>query len=118
VIDIVFYFYIFLAVVIQFIVALAQVILKIGARQIDFKKPLYYNFKNKYLIISIFLFILDPVLSIITMRVVDFSDFYSFTALGYFFIMMFSWLILKENFDRRRVIGNLIVIAGVLIFNL
>ncbi|MDD3628549.1 MAG: EamA family transporter [Candidatus Humimicrobiaceae bacterium] len=116
--DTMFYFYIFLAIVIQFLVALAQVILKIGARQIDFKKPIYYNLKNKYLVISVFLFILDPILSIITMRVVDFSDFYSFTALGYFFIMMFSWLILKEDIDRRRIIGNLLVIAGVLIFNL
>jgi drug/metabolite transporter (DMT)-like permease len=113
-----FYFYIFLAIVSQFLVASAQVFLKIGSRQMDFKKSLYYNFKNKYLIISVFLFILVPVLSIITMRVVDFSDFYSFTALSYFFIMMFSWLILKEDLDRRKVIGNLIVIAGVLIFNL
>lgn len=113
-----FYFYIFLAIVTQFLVALAQVILKVGARQIDFKKPLAHNFKNKYLLISILLFILVPVLSIITMRVVDFSDFYSFTALSYFFIMIFSWKILKEDIDRLRIIGNLLVIAGIVIFNL
>jgi drug/metabolite transporter (DMT)-like permease len=112
------YFYIFLAVVVQFLVALAQVILKIGARQLDFKNPIIHNFKNKYLIISICLFVLVPVLSIISMRVVDFSDFYSFTALSYFFIMLFSWKVLREDMDKIRIIGNILVIVGVVIFNL
>ena len=96
--------YIFLAVLIQFLVALAQVNLKIGAIKVNFKKPLVYNLKNKYLLVSIFLFLLVPVLSIITMRVIDFSDFYSFTALSYFFIMLFSWKILKEDIGRRVII--------------
>lgn len=113
-----FYFYIFLAVIVQFLVALAQVILKIGAKKVDFKKPFIYNLKNKYLLISVFLFLLVPVLSIIAMRVIDFSNFYSFTALSYFFIMLFSWGILKEDIDRLRITGNLLVIAGVIIFNL
>ncbi len=110
--------YIFLAVTIQLLVALAQVILKMGAIRLDFKKPLIYNFKNKYLLISIFLFLLVPILSIITMRVIDFSNFYSFTALSYFFVMLFSWRVLKEDVDRLRVLGNILVIAGVIIFNL
>jgi len=110
--------YIFLAVIIQFLVALAQVILKMGAVRVDFKKPLLHNFRNKYLLISIFLFLLVPVLSIIAMRVMDFSNFYSFTALSYFFVMLFSWKVLKEDIDRLRVLGNILVIAGVVIFNL
>jgi len=52
------------------------------------------------------------------MRVIDFSDFYSFTALSYVFIMFFCWKILKEDIDKLRIIGNLLVIAGVIIFNL
>ena len=110
--------YISLAILIQFLVALSQVIFKIGALKVDFKKPLVYNLKNKYLLTSIFLFLIVPVLSVITMRVIDFSDFYSFTALSYFFIMLFSWKILKEDIDRLKIIGNLLVIAGVIIFNL
>lgn len=110
--------YISLAILIQFLVALLQVIFKIGALKVDFKKPLVYNLKNKYLLASIFLFLIVPVLSIITMRVIDFSDFYSFTALSYVFIMLFSWKILKEDIDRLIVIGNFLVIAGVIVFNL
>lgn len=110
--------YIFLAVITQLIVALAQLVLKMGAVRVDLKKPLVHTFKNKYLIASIILFLLVPLLSIIAMRVMGFSNFYSFTALGYFFIMLFSWTILKEDIDRFRIIGNLLVIAGVIVFNL
>lgn len=110
--------YISLAILIQFLVALAQVVLKIGAKKVNLKEPLIHSIKNKHLLISIFLFLFVPVLSVITMRVIDFSDFYSFTALGYFFIMLFSWKILKEDIDRLKIIGNLLVIAGVVIFNL
>ena len=110
--------YISLAVLIQLLVAAAQGILKMGSTKVNFNKPLIYNLKNRYLLISIFLFSLVPILSVITMRVIDFSDFYSFTALSYFFIMLFSWKILKEDIDKLRVIGNILVIAGVVIFNL
>jgi len=110
--------YIFLAVLVQFLVALAQVNLKIGAIKVNFKKPLIYNLKNKYLLVSIFLFLFVPILSIITMRVIDFSVFYSFTALNYFFIMLFAWKILKEDIDKWRIVGNFLVIAGVIVFNL
>lgn len=111
-------FFISLAILIQFIVSLAQVNLKIGSIKANFKKPLVYNLKNKHLITSIFLFLLVPILSIISLRVIDFSVFYSFTALNYFFIMLFAWKILKEDIDKLRIIGNILVITGVIVFNL
>jgi multidrug transporter EmrE-like cation transporter len=112
------YLYIFLAVLVQFLVALAQLNLKIGSTRVSFDRPLVHNLNNKHLIISIFLFLLVPVLSVIVMREIDFSVFYSFTALNYFFIMLFSWKILKENIDKFRIIGNVLVIIGVVVFNL
>jgi hypothetical protein len=32
--------------------------------------------------------------------------------------MLFSWKILEKDIDRLRIIRNLLVIAGVIIFNL
>ena len=110
--------YILLAILVQFLVALAQLNLKIGSNRVSLNKPLAHNLKNKHLLVSIFLFLLVPVLSIIIMRVVDFTVFYSFTALNYFFIMLFSWKVLKEDIGKLRIIGNLLVIIGVVVFNL
>lgn len=112
------FLYIFLAVLAQLIVALAQINLKIGSIKVKFERPLKQNLKNKYLLLSIFLFLFVPFLSIFTMRIMDFSVFYSFTALNYFFIMIFSWRILKEDIDKFRIIGNILVIIGIVVFNL
>lgn len=37
-------------------------------------------------------------------------------SLAYLLIMIFSRIFLKEKITKRRVIGNLIIVAGVLIF--
>ena len=37
-------------------------------------------------------------------------------AFSYVFVMILSYVILKEKFTKGRVIGNLIIIAGILIY--
>jgi len=111
-------YYILLAIFIQFLVAYGQYHLKVGARRLNLKKDLAYNIRNWNILLAIILFLTTTVLSIITMRFMEFSIFYSFTALNYLFIMLLSWKILKEKFDILRILGNLLVIIGVIIFNL
>ena len=111
-------YYILLAVFIQFLVAYGQYHLKVGSRRLDLKKDLAFNLKNWNLVLAIILFLLVTVLSIVTMRFMEFSIFYSFSALNYLFIMFFSWKVLKEKFDRLRILGNVLVVVGVIVFNL
>lgn len=111
-------YYILLAIFIQFLVAYGQYHLKVGARRLDLQKDIAYNIKNWNMALAIILFLTTTVLSIITMRFMEFSIFYSFTALNYLFIMFLSWKILKEKFDILRISGNVLVIIGVIIFNL
>ena len=111
-------YYILLAVFIQFLVAYGQYHLKVGARRLDLKKDLAFNIRNWNLVLAIILFLLVTALSVVTMRFMEFSIFYSFSALNYLFIMFFSWKILKEKFDLLRILGNVLVVIGVIIFNL
>ncbi len=111
-------YYILLAIFIQFLVAYGQYHLKVGSRRLDLKKDLAFNLKNWNLVLAIILFLLVTVLSIVTMRFMEFSIFYSFSALNYLFIMFFSWKVLKEKFDRLRILGNVLVVVGVIVFNL
>lgn len=37
---------------------------------------------------------------------------------SYVFVMLLSWLILKEKFTKGQLIGNLMIIAGVMIYTL
>ena len=111
-------YYILLAIFIQFLVAYGQYQLKVGARRLDLKKNLVFNIKNWNLVLAVILFLLVTELSIVTMRFMEFSIFYSFSALNYLFIMFFSWKLLREKFDILRILGNVLVVIGVIIFNL
>lgn len=37
---------------------------------------------------------------------------------SYVFVMLLSWLILREKFNRGQLIGNLIIITGILVYTL
>jgi len=39
-------------------------------------------------------------------------------SLAYLLIMIFSWLFLNEKITRNRIIGNLLIVIGVLIFTI
>lgn len=37
---------------------------------------------------------------------------------SYVFVMLLSWLILREHFTKKRILGNLLIITGVFIYML
>ena len=37
---------------------------------------------------------------------------------AYVFVLIFSWRILKEKITRGKIIGNLIIIVGILVYTL
>ncbi len=104
-----------LLVLVAVLAALGQVCLKLVAR-----KPGSFmgRFLDPYFGMGIALFLICPGLSIIAARHVDFSVIYSLTALNYVFVMLLGRTCLKEPIDPCKIWGTLIVLAGVLIYNL
>ena len=39
-------------------------------------------------------------------------------AFTYVFVLLFSWMLLKEKITKEKLIGNLIIIAGIVIYTL
>ncbi len=39
-------------------------------------------------------------------------------SFSYVFVMILSWILLREKFTKRKVIGNLIIMTGVLVYTL
>ena len=71
-----------------------------------------------HLVIGVPVFAASAILGIIALRFIDFSVFYSFTALNYLFISVLSKRFLGEEIDKRKIIGNLIIIVGILVYSL
>ena len=74
--------------------------------------------RDRHLIFGSACFGTSVILSIIALKVIDFSVYYSFTALSYLFISVLSKRYLKERIDKTKIIGNLIIIVGILVYNL
>jgi drug/metabolite transporter (DMT)-like permease len=69
------------------------------------------------LLLGAVLFGTSAVAGVLCMRVLEFSAFYSMTALSYVFIAVLAHFHLRERFDRAKVAGSIITIAGVFIYN-
>lgn len=105
-----------LAVAACLFASLGQVCLKIFAVKV--RTPTLASFFNIHLAFGVPLFITSAILGIIALRVLDFSVYYSVTVLNYLFISAFSKKLLKEEIDKRKIIGNLMIIAGLIVYSL
>ncbi|MBQ6623432.1 MAG: EamA family transporter [Mogibacterium sp.] len=96
--------------------AYSQVLLKQSAKEEH--KSLLYEYLNwrvitAYIMAFGVLFVNMYAFTKIDMRYGSVVD--TFT---YFLVMIFSYFLLKEKFNRRQLLGNLIIISGILIYTL
>lgn len=107
---------IIIGVILVLINSSAQILLKVGAT--DSK----YNVK--VFLISIFtligygLFFISTVLSVYMLNMIEFKSFTMIIAFNYVVTLIFSKLFLSEKFTTRKIISTLLIITGVIVFNL
>lgn len=109
-------FYYTLAVFAAFLTAIGQVALKRYSGETN--PTLWTKLTNKYFILSISSFVGTFAIAIYVMRVLDFTIYYALTSLNFGFIALLSAIYLKEKIDRRKAVGVLVIIFGLIIFNL
>ena len=109
-------FYIFLLFAATFFSAGSQILLKQSARM-EHKSWIYeylnWRVLTAYAISFGVLFVNTYAYTKVDMRVGPVID--TFT---YVFVMVLSFVLLKEHFNRGQLIGNLLIIAGVLIYTI
>lgn len=105
-----------LAVVSSFAASLGQVNLKLfGVKGKSFSLTAITDI---HFVLSVALFFCSFGLGVWVMRHIDFSVYYAFTSLNYLFINILSARMLGEQIDSRKTIGILIIISGLIVFNL
>ncbi len=70
--------------------------------------------KNANLYLGGFLYLASAVLNIYILRYLDYSVVLPLTSFSYVWTMVLSYLILKENITRKKVVGVMLIIAGAL----
>lgn len=99
-----------------FFTAISQVLLKQSANRSH--KSWIYEYLNWRVILSYGIFFGVLLLNTYAYTRVDMKYGAVIDTFSYVFVMLLSFFLLGEKFTRRKVIGNLIIIGGVLLYTL
>ena len=98
------------------ITAFSQIILKKSA---DRKyKSVFFEYLNPYVLFSYACDIGVLVLNVFIYTKVDYRFGVAINSMSTVFVMLLSHIILKEVITKRRIIGNVIIVCGILVFML
>ena len=99
-----------------FLTAISQVLLKKSANQTY--KSWIYEYLNWRVIVAYGIFFGVLLVNTYAYTQVDMKYGAVIDTFSYVFVMVLSWLLLRERFTRRKVLGNLVIMVGVLIYTL
>lgn len=102
--------YIILFIISIGIASYSQILLKKGSN----KKNIYINV---YTIIGYLLMLGSTVLTLITYKYINLSLGQLLQSLSFIFVTFLSLLLLKEKISKKKIIGIIIIIIGIVIFN-
>jgi drug/metabolite transporter (DMT)-like permease len=98
---------------------ISQVLLKIGSA---------YQGKQKYSVLAPYLnlptlcaygiLLFVTVISVIALKEVPLKVFYAIASLGFLVVAILSWGILKEKVNKKMMAGIILIVLGVVIFNI
>lgn len=99
-----------------FLTAVSQLFLKQSANRPH--KNVLFEYLNWRVLLSYGIFFGVLLLNTYAYTKVDLKYGAVIDTLSYVFVMLLSALLLREHFSRGKVIGNLLIMAGVLVYTL
>ncbi len=94
----------------------AQVILKLSANQQH--KNIAAEYLNSKVIGAYAIFFIAAFINVIALKGIYTKEAPILEATGYIFILIMGRIFLKEKITKKKLIGNLIIIIGMIIFNM
>ena len=91
--------------------ALASIYLKKASSFKSIKELLM----NKNLYIGGLIYVICAIINIIVLKTLDYSLVLPLTSITYIWTMILAYTLLKEKISRKRIIGLLVIIMGVII---
>jgi len=99
-----------------FFTAISQVLLKQSANR-TYSHPVF-EYLNWRVVLAYFLFFGVLLLNTYAYTQVDMKYGPVLDTFAYVFVLLLSYFILKEKITKGKIIGNLIIIAGIIIYTL
>ena len=103
-----------LLIITAFMSALSQILLNISAKK-EYKSKLR-EYLNAYVISAYAILGITLILNVFIMRYVELKEAHAIAALTYVFAMILSRIMLKEKITAKKIIGNILIIVGIVVF--
>lgn len=97
------------------IASFAQILLKKSAEK-SYSSPLR-EYLNPYVICGYGLMFLSMFLTITAYGRLDYTNVPVIESLGYVIVMLLSWFFFREKITKRKVLGMVIILAGIFIYH-
>ena len=108
--------YVLILIFSVFISSVSQIILKKSSGEEH--KSLIKEYLNVKVILGYGLLVLSTILTVIALKGISYKSEPIIESIGYVFIMILSRVFLKEKITVRKVIGNVLILIGILVFNI
>lgn len=108
--------YVFLFLFSVFISSLSQIILKSSANK-EYENSLQ-EYLNPKVIIAYSIFFLSSLLTVLAYRKVPLSMGAVLESTGYIWVTILGYFLLKEHISKRKVLGLVLIVMGILISNI
>lgn len=74
------------------------------------------EYLNPYVIFGYGLMVVSTILTIIAFSGLNYKEGPIIESVGYFIVMILSYFFLGEKITKKKLIGNLIIVAGIILF--
>lgn len=96
------------------VASFSQIILKkSAAKKYD---NIIREYLNPHVIIGYGMMVITTILTIIAYRGVEYKNGPVIEALGYLLVMFLSFVFFKEPITKKKMLGNVLILLGILIF--
>ena len=94
-----------------------QVLLKIGANH-GSSQNIIAAYVNPYTFGAYALYLIVTILTVFALQDIQLKLFYAVSSLKFVLILLLSKLILDESLNREKIVSVVLIVCGILIFNL
>jgi multidrug transporter EmrE-like cation transporter len=93
----------------------SQILLKLSANK-TYSSPIR-EYLNPHVIVAYGMFFLSTILTMLALRYVPLSSAPVLESMSYILIAVAGYFILHEKLNRQKLLGMLVILAGVFLFN-
>ena len=106
--------YVLILICSVFVASCSQILLKISSGQKH--DSIIKEYLNWRVIVGYGMMFASTILTILAFKGLDYKNGPIIESLGYIFIMILSRIILKEKITVRKIVGNALILAGIIVF--